>query len=69
MDAYRLENAEYEELREAGWEEFVGRNDAVRLLEWPEMVAQWLPIPRFRIRFEIVSEEENQSRIVQVEGQ
>lgn len=68
MDAYRLENSEYEELREAGWEEFVGRMDAVRLLEWPEMVAKWLPAPSFQIRFEIVGEGENQARRALIEG-
>jgi tRNA threonylcarbamoyladenosine biosynthesis protein TsaE len=63
MDAYRLANADYEELREAGWEDFLGRRDAIRLLEWPEMVEKWLPEPRFRIRFEI----EGETRSVSVE--
>lgn len=69
MDAYRLENADYDDLREAGWEEFLARQDAVALLEWPEMVAKWLPEPRFRIRFEIVEAGETTSRRVQIEGQ
>ncbi len=68
MDAYRLEGAEYDELREIGWEEFVNRSDAVRLVEWPEMVAQWLPVPSFRVRFEIVGAGEHQGRVVHVEG-
>lgn len=67
MDAYRLENADYDELREAGWEDFLGRSDAIRLLEWPEMVEKWLPEARFRIRFEIVGE--NQGRLVWIEGE
>ena len=66
MDAYRLENAQYDELRDAGWEDFLGREDAVRLLEWPEMVEKWLPTPRFRIRFEIVGDGEKQARWVEI---
>ncbi len=65
MDAYRLENLEYDDLREAGWEDFVGRGDAIRLLEWPEMVEKWLPEARFRVRFEIVGE----GRQVWIEGE
>lgn len=68
MDAYRLESAEYDDLREVGWEDFVGREDAVKLLEWPEMVAKWLPEARFRVRFEIVGGGENQGRQVSIEG-
>lgn len=66
MDAYRLENLEYDELREAGWEDFLARQDAVRLLEWPEMVEKWLPEARFRVRFEIVGHGEKQTRQIWV---
>ncbi len=65
MDAYRLENLDYDALREAGWEDFLNREDAIRLLEWPEMVEKWLPAPRFQIEFEI----ENEARRVTVEGE
>lgn len=56
LDAYRLEGLDYDELRDAGWEEFLERGDAVRLIEWPEMVAPWLPLPRFRVVLEIEGE-------------
>ncbi len=56
LDAYRLEGLDYGALRDAGWEEFVNRGDAVRLVEWPEMVAMWLPAPRFRVTLEIEGE-------------
>ncbi len=73
MDAYRLENLDYDALREAGWEEFLGRSDAIRLLEWPEMVEKWLPAPRFALRFEIESEIENvgatETRRVTLQGE
>lgn len=65
MDAYRLEGLDYDALREAGWEDFLNRNNAIRLLEWPEMVEKWLPMPRFELRFEI----ENEIRRVTVEGE
>lgn len=65
MDAYRLEGADYDTLREIGWEDFLNRADAVRLVEWPEMVAPWLPEARFQVRFEI----EATSRKVWIEGQ
>lgn len=56
LDAYRLEGLDYDALRDAGWEEFLERGDAVRLIEWPEVVAQWLPSPRFRVMLEIEGE-------------
>ncbi|MBW3635866.1 MAG: tRNA (adenosine(37)-N6)-threonylcarbamoyltransferase complex ATPase subunit type 1 TsaE [Armatimonadetes bacterium] len=65
LDAYRLEGLDYDALRDAGWEEFLGRSDAVRLVEWPEMVAMWLPAPRFRVTLEI----EGEVRRVKIEGE
>lgn len=65
LDAYRMEGWEYDELRDAGLEEFLSRTDAIRLIEWPEMVAPWLPQPRFRIVLNI----EDDSRTVQLEGE
>ena len=43
LDAYRMENLGWEELRDAGLEDFLGRTDAVRVVEWPSMIAAWLP--------------------------
>jgi len=48
-DAYRLEGLEAEELADAGLEELVARTDAVRLLEWPEMVAPFVGPPTWKI--------------------
>jgi tRNA threonylcarbamoyladenosine biosynthesis protein TsaE len=53
LDAYRMEDFDYDELRDAGFEEFLGRGDAVRLIEWPEMVERYLPRPRFHVVLEI----------------
>ena len=48
-DAYRLENLESAELADAGFFDFLARTDSVRLLEWPEMVADFLPPPQWKI--------------------
>lgn len=48
-DAYRLEGLDARELADAGLEDFLCRTDAVRLLEWPEMVAHFLPEPDWKI--------------------
>ncbi|RYX86787.1 tRNA (adenosine(37)-N6)-threonylcarbamoyltransferase complex ATPase subunit type 1 TsaE [bacterium] len=48
-DAYRLEDLESEELGDTGFFDFLERRDAVRLLEWPEMVAGYLPTPTWSI--------------------
>ena len=53
LDAYRLEGLAWDELRDAGLEDFLGRTDAVRVVEWPEMIAQWLPRARWRVEIEI----------------
>ena len=52
LDAYRLEGACYDAVRDAGVPDLVLRDDAVQVIEWPEFVADWLPAPRFLIRFE-----------------
>ena len=36
----------------AGVLDFLVRSDAVQVVEWPEFVADWLPTPRFIVRFE-----------------
>ena len=55
LDAYRLENRGgepicYDALRDAGVLDLLDRNDAVKIVEWPERIADVLPIARFEIR-------------------
>lgn len=57
LDAYRLENMDWDDLRDTGFEDWLDRSDAVRIIEWPEMVEQWLPKPRYWLRFEIEDEQ------------
>ena len=53
LDAYRLEGLEWDELRDAGLEDFLARTDAVRVVEWPEMIEPWLPRAQWRVEIEI----------------
>ncbi len=53
LDAYRMENLGWDELRDAGLEEFLGRTDAVRVVEWPSMIAAWLPRAQWNIAISI----------------
>ena len=48
-DAYRLEGLAAPELEDVGVWEFLARTDAVRLLEWPEIIAGYLPRPAWKI--------------------
>jgi len=52
IDAYRLEGADYEALRDTGIPDALDRSDAVKLVEWPECIADFLPAARFRVRIE-----------------
>lgn len=52
LDAYRLENLEWDDLRDAGIEDFLARSDAIRVVEWPQMIEKWLPNSRLDIVFE-----------------
>ena len=56
LDAYRLEGLEWDELRDAGLEDFLGRTDAIRIVEWPSMIADWLPAAQYQIEIEIDGE-------------
>ncbi len=60
LDAYRLEGLEWDELRDAGLEDFLSRADAIRVIEWPSVIADWLP----RARWEITIAMENEGRRV-----
>jgi tRNA threonylcarbamoyladenosine biosynthesis protein TsaE len=42
LDAYRLEGLSFDETREAGLEEFFGTHEAIRLVEWPSMIPEWI---------------------------
>ena len=54
LDAYRLESLDGDDdaLRDAGIEDFLSRDDAIRVIEWPQCVGKYLqgwPRPRWQI--------------------
>lgn len=53
LDAYRLEGLEWDELRDAGLEDFLCRTDAIRVVEWPSMIGDWLPPAQWDIEIVI----------------
>jgi tRNA threonylcarbamoyladenosine biosynthesis protein TsaE len=71
LDAYRLENRSgepicYDALRDAGVLDLLERDDAVKVVEWPERIADCLPAPRFAIRLSH-GERENERAIEIIE--
>jgi tRNA threonylcarbamoyladenosine biosynthesis protein TsaE len=44
LDAYRLEGADEAALRDAGVLDFLGRSEAMRVIEWPEMIQSTLDL-------------------------
>jgi tRNA threonylcarbamoyladenosine biosynthesis protein TsaE len=66
LDAYRLEGACFDAVREAGIEDFFGREDAIKIVEWPEFVVDWTPAPHHATHYVVAIEEgenENERRI------
>ncbi|HVF10028.1 MAG TPA: tRNA (adenosine(37)-N6)-threonylcarbamoyltransferase complex ATPase subunit type 1 TsaE [Abditibacteriaceae bacterium] len=49
LDAYRLESKCFDAIRDAGVTDFLDRDDAVKLVEWPERIADFLPAPDLAI--------------------
>ena len=69
LDAYRLENRSgepicYDALRDAGVLDLLDREDAVKIVEWPERIADVLPVPRFQIR--IFDGENEDERVIEI---
>lgn len=71
LDAYRLENRSgepicYDALRDAGVLDLLEREDAVKVVEWPERIADCLPTPRFEIR--LSQGEKEDERVIEIVG-
>lgn len=58
-DAYRISNTE--DILDLGWEEIIGDENNIVVVEWPEKIASILPSSRIDVRLSHVSE--NQRRI------
>lgn len=71
LDAYRLTNRSgepicYDALRDAGVLDLLERDDAVKLVEWPERIADALPAARFAISITSgVADDERQIEIIE----
>lgn len=62
LDAYRLESLCYDAIRESGVPEFLEREDAIKVVEWPQRIADFLPVPQVEIEIEM-GNEDNDRRI------
>lgn len=58
LDAYRLEGACFDTVRDAGVDEFFARDNAVKLVEWASFVQDWMPVPHYAVTIEANSESE-----------
>ena len=65
MDAYRLEDQCFDAIRDAGVFDFLDRDDAVKLVEWPERIEEWLPAPRFAIEIEHGATDDERRIVIQ----
>lgn len=63
LDAYRLEGACFDVIRDAGVHEFFARKDAVKLVEWPSFVADWMPFPDYTVD---ISHSGDDERIIEI---
>lgn len=61
LDAYRLETKCFDAIRDAGVPDFLDRDDAVKVVEWPERIADFLPRPRFAITIDTVGDTDQRS--------
>lgn len=67
MDAYRLEDADAEVLTDAGVFDFLSRDDAIKLIEWPEMLEGWLPPAKLEIELSILENGGRSVRVMEVD--
>jgi tRNA threonylcarbamoyladenosine biosynthesis protein TsaE len=62
LDAYRLESLCFDAIRESGVPEFLDRDDAVKVVEWPQRIADFLPVPDAAVEIEL-GDNDNDRRI------
>jgi len=62
LDAYRLESLCFDAIRESGVPEFLDREDAIKVVEWPQRIADFLPAPDVEVEIEL-GENDNDRRI------
>jgi tRNA A37 threonylcarbamoyladenosine biosynthesis protein TsaE len=57
-----LESLCFDAIRESGVPEFLDRDDAVKVVEWPQRIADFLPVPDMEIAIEL-ADNDNERRI------
>lgn len=62
LDAYRLESLCFDAIRESGVPEFLDRDDAIKVVEWPQRIIDFLPVADIEIEIELCRED-NDRRI------
>ncbi|MEO6908114.1 MAG: tRNA (adenosine(37)-N6)-threonylcarbamoyltransferase complex ATPase subunit type 1 TsaE [Abditibacteriaceae bacterium] len=62
LDAYRLESLCFDAIRESGVPEFLDRDDAIKVVEWPQRIVDFLPVPDVEVEIELC-ENDNDRRI------
>lgn len=62
LDAYRLESLCFDAIRESGVPEFLDRDDAIKVVEWPQRIADFLPVPDVEVEIEMGADD-NDRRI------
>ena len=62
VDAYRLENLCYDAVRDTGVLDAI-ESDGVTIIEWPERIAEFLPVPRYAIT---LRPEDGDTRLIEI---
>lgn len=57
LDAYRLESLCFDAIRESGVPEFLDRDDAVKVVEWPQRIADFLPVPDVEVEMDLCDDD------------
>lgn len=69
LDAYRLESLCFDAIRESGVPEFLDRDDAVKVVEWPQRIADFLPIADVEVSIELGEDDNNRRILLTMNGQ
>ena len=69
LDAYRLESLCFDAIRESGVPEFLDRDDAIKVVEWPQRIADFLPVPDVEIKIELCENDNDRRISLTINGQ
>jgi tRNA threonylcarbamoyladenosine biosynthesis protein TsaE len=69
LDAYRLESLCFDAIRESGVPEFLDREDAIKVVEWPQRIADFLPVPDVEVEIELGEKDNDRKISLTINGQ